>query len=225
MELVRKRGGQVLYGVTPPMAGSRQDTAGQGAGTMGVDGGVPQHRSRRSWSLSRGDSSGSGTPAQAHAPASIAARGAATVTAPSIPSPGPVVSLEEAAAAAPAPLTPPLAPPTPSSGFAATELDGESVDGAGPGGWRGASSPVRGGGGYAATASDVAATAAAAEGAARGGAGGKGAAGEGVEGRADMGGGTAELVGWGGAGGAGWGPWSLVDMQLVVGQASKHRVR
>ena len=34
----------------------------------------------------------------------------------------------------------------------------------------------------------------------------------------------AEFVGWGGAGGAGWGPWSHVDMQLVVGQASKHRV-
>lgn len=35
---------------------------------------------------------------------------------------------------------------------------------------------------------------------------------------------AAEFAGWGGAGGAGWGHWSHVDMQLVVGQASKHRV-
>lgn len=32
------------------------------------------------------------------------------------------------------------------------------------------------------------------------------------------------LSGGVGSGGAGWGPWSHVDMQLVVGQASKHRV-
>lgn len=38
-------------------------------------------------------------------------------------------------------------------------------------------------------------------------------------------GGVTELRGWWGAGGAGWGAWSHVDLQLVVGQASKHRVR
>lgn len=36
---------------------------------------------------------------------------------------------------------------------------------------------------------------------------------------------SPELDVWRGAGGAGWGPWSHVDMQLVIGQASKHRVR
>lgn len=49
--------------------------------------------------------------------------------------------------------------------------------------------------------------------------------GEGGDGEeAGTGGETPELHGWKGAGGAGWGPWSHVDMQLVVGQASKHRV-
>ena len=141
LELVRKRGCQVLYGVTPPTSNSRHGTAGQniglGAGSMGLGGDgsatVTQPRSARSsWYLSRAD--GPSTPGPATASATTAhGADASTPTVPSIPSPGPVVSLEEAAAAVavaaaiPPPLTPPLVPPTTSSGFAATEWDREAV--------------------------------------------------------------------------------------------------
>lgn len=186
LELVRKRGGQVLFGVAPSSSFARRS---------------PDRRSSSAHSNSNA-ARPSNTTTVGHTNPTNFKNG----THVALPSPGPMVALEEIAsgagstnapAASPSPggAEVPLTPSTPSSGFATAvataaappDLTVPAIDEAGPGSRSGV--------------------------------------GVGVVGGSPASVGTPELIDWGGAGGAGWGPWGHVDMQLVVGQASKHRVR
>lgn len=169
LEMVRKRGAQVLYGVAPPESGSQS--------SGGLRGG-PGHVRRRTWSTASPASAISREPLT---PPPRSAKNRAN-------SP---VNLAEVVGATPSPRT-------------AVPLTNEPV-------FEDENSTAAG--------KSVAETA-----------GGKK---KGEKRRASLNKpdeeavtvGTPELKGWRGTGGAGWGPWSHVDMQLVIGQASKHRVK
>jgi len=202
LELVRKRGGQALFGVAPP-------TASEGAGRRDSS----QHQQQKPEPRAREElwsprASGVVLPPSPGSPPPDAA--AAAAAAPVSPP-----SLAEAAVAAgssgasPTPPSPSVSESRARSGAAAAaaaEAAGvESAGGGGSGGGGvgvGTLSPVT-----PSSSSRVSSAAGAAE-----------------KKRGAAVGGPAELRGWWGAGGAGWGSWSHVDMQLVVGQASKHRV-
>ncbi|CAN0303912.1 unnamed protein product [Ectocarpus sp. 12 AP-2014] len=175
LELVRKRGGQVLYGVAPPASNAPPSPH---------DSILFPHSPR-----SPAPAAAAAAAAAAAPPSPAVSGGGGSV--PRTPPPQPL-SLEESGSSATRSGAPAVADET------GTGSPGNDVEGAAEGGPADSSAAAAGG-----SASKGAST-----GKLWGGAVG----------------GATELRGWWGAGGAGWGAWSHVDMQLVVGQASKHRV-
>lgn len=178
LELMRKRGGQVLFGVAPPNPNgpSHRDTQ--------LDQEHELQNQNQLWSP----------------------RASGIVLPPSPRSPPAAAGTPPSPAAA-APGASAATSPTPSTSETEAAAAAEATRGAG-------SRKGTGGDGGGAAGSSAAGISRVR------------AANPGGEGRSSPPvGGATELRGWWGAGGAGWGSWSHVDMQLVVGQASKHRVR